>query len=56
MPDTRNAIQRRPKSAAQRWIPLMVGGALAYALGGPLGFFAACLFIFVIRLWNATAR
>ena len=53
MNDAETTGKRRRRTAAQRWIPLLIGGALAYALGGPLGFFAACLFILLIRLVNA---
>jgi hypothetical protein len=31
---------------------LLVGGVLAWMLGGPAGFIAACLVVLLIRIWR----
>jgi hypothetical protein len=44
--------QARLKPWLRPWGPLLAGGLLAYTFGGPVGLIAACLFVFVVRLWN----
>jgi hypothetical protein len=53
-PQGRSARRLSPK--ATRWTGLFLGGLLAYVLGGPLGFMAACLFVFIMRLLQAPQR